>query len=59
MFNTSTGTPTLKKPENSSKELKNFLAVCLCVDVKSRATADELLQVGAVPTKAISGRTAR
>ncbi|KAG0143789.1 hypothetical protein CROQUDRAFT_660765 [Cronartium quercuum f. sp. fusiforme G11] len=38
------GTPTLKKPERLSKELKNFLAVCLCVDVKSRATADELLQ---------------
>ena len=27
------GTPTLKKPEKLSKELKNFLAVCLCVDV--------------------------
>ncbi|POW07014.1 hypothetical protein PSTT_08544 [Puccinia striiformis] len=38
------GTPTLKKPERLSKELKNFLAVCLCVDVKSRATADELTQ---------------
>ncbi|KAA1068918.1 Protein kinase [Puccinia graminis f. sp. tritici] len=38
------GTPTLKKPERLSKELKNFLAVCLCVDVKSRATADELIQ---------------
>ncbi|BGP65783.1 Protein kinase [Rhodotorula toruloides] len=38
------GTPTLKKPEKLSKELKNFLAVCLCVDVKSRATADELLE---------------
>ena len=37
------GTPTLKKPDKLSKELKNFLAVCLCVDVKSRATADELL----------------
>lgn len=39
------GTPTLKKPERLSKELKSFLAVCLCVDVKSRATADELVQV--------------
>lgn len=38
------GTPTLKKPEKLSKELKGFLAVCLCADVKSRATADELLQ---------------
>lgn len=39
------GTPTLKNPEKLSKELKHFLSVCLCVDVKSRATADELLQV--------------
>ncbi|KAI0350991.1 Pkinase-domain-containing protein [Trametes cingulata] len=38
------GTPTLKKPETLSKELKGFLSVCLCVDVKSRATAEELLQ---------------
>ena len=39
------GTPTLKKPETLSKELKGFLSVCLCVDVKSRATAAELLDV--------------
>lgn len=39
------GTPTLKKPETLSAELKNFLAVCLCVDVKSRATSKELLEV--------------
>ena len=38
------GTPTLKKPEKLSRELKGFLAVCLCADVKSRATAEELLQ---------------
>ncbi|OSD03749.1 Pkinase-domain-containing protein [Trametes coccinea BRFM310] len=38
------GTPTLKKPETLSRELKSFLSVCLCVDVKSRATAEELLQ---------------
>ncbi|GJC95765.1 non-specific serine/threonine protein kinase [Colletotrichum higginsianum] len=38
------GTPRLKKPEKLSKELKAFLSVCLCVDVKSRASADELLQ---------------
>ncbi|KAJ2916361.1 hypothetical protein MD484_g4030, partial [Candolleomyces efflorescens] len=38
------GTPTLKKPEQLSRELKSFLAVCLCVDVGSRATADELLE---------------
>jgi serine/threonine-protein kinase CLA4 len=39
------GTPTLKKPEALSRELKHFLSVCLCVDVKSRASADELLDV--------------
>lgn len=38
------GTPTLKTPEKLSRELKHFLSVCLCVDVKSRATAEELLQ---------------
>ncbi|KAF8977182.1 Protein kinase [Entomortierella lignicola] len=38
------GTPTLKKPETLSSELKNFLAVCLCVDVKSRAASKELLE---------------
>lgn len=37
------GTPRLKKPERLSKELKAFLSVCLCVDVKSRASATELL----------------
>ncbi|CAI4218825.1 unnamed protein product [Parascedosporium putredinis] len=34
----------LKKPERISKELKAFLSVCLCVEVKCRASADELLQ---------------
>ncbi|KAI0060104.1 Pkinase-domain-containing protein [Artomyces pyxidatus] len=38
------GTPTLKKPEALSRELKAFLSVCLCVDVKSRATANELIE---------------
>ncbi|KAI7849740.1 kinase-like domain-containing protein [Circinella umbellata] len=38
------GTPSLKNPEQLSQDLKSFLAVCLCVDVKSRATAAELLQ---------------
>ncbi|KAI8100148.1 kinase-like domain-containing protein [Halteromyces radiatus] len=38
------GTPTLKNPEKLSRELKSFLAVCLCVDVRSRATAGELLE---------------
>ncbi|KAI8364810.1 kinase-like domain-containing protein [Choanephora cucurbitarum] len=37
------GTPSLKNPEKLSKELKSYLAVCLCVDVRSRATASELL----------------
>ncbi|KAK2069211.1 hypothetical protein P8C59_003811 [Phyllachora maydis] len=38
------GTPRLKKPEKLSKELKAFLSVCLCVDVKSRASSGELLE---------------
>lgn len=42
------GTPTLKKPEALSRELKSFLSVCLCVDVKSRATANELLEVSLI-----------
>ncbi|KAF2795771.1 serine/threonine-protein kinase-like protein CLA4 [Melanomma pulvis-pyrius CBS 109.77] len=37
------GTPRLKKPDQLSKELKAFLSVCLCVDVKSRASATELI----------------
>jgi len=37
------GTPRLKKPDRLSKELKAFLSVCLCVDVKSRASASELI----------------
>ncbi|KAF2086815.1 Pkinase-domain-containing protein [Saccharata proteae CBS 121410] len=37
------GTPRLKKPDKLSKELKAFLSVCLCVDVRSRATASELM----------------
>ncbi|KAI8882544.1 Pkinase-domain-containing protein [Backusella circina FSU 941] len=38
------GTPSLKNPENLSRELKSYLAVCLCVDVKSRASSAELLE---------------
>ncbi|KAJ2783836.1 Protein kinase [Coemansia interrupta] len=37
------GTPALKRPETLSRELKGFLAECLCVDVQSRATMEELL----------------
>lgn len=39
------GTPALKSPEKLSAELKHFLSVCLCVDVKSRASTTELLTV--------------
>jgi serine/threonine-protein kinase CLA4 len=38
------GTPRLKKPEKLSKELKSFLSQCLCVDIRSRASAGELLK---------------
>ncbi|KAJ1950394.1 Protein kinase [Linderina macrospora] len=38
------GTPALKHPEMLSRELKGFLAECLCVDVQSRATVGELLK---------------
>ncbi|CAO3591926.1 unnamed protein product [Absidia cylindrospora] len=38
------GTPSLKTPERLSRDLKSFLAVCLCVDSKSRATSNELLE---------------
>jgi len=38
------GTPRLKNPNKLSRELKAFLSVCLCVDVRSRASADELLK---------------
>ncbi|KAJ2009861.1 Protein kinase [Coemansia thaxteri] len=37
------GTPALKHPETLSRELKGFLAECLCVDVQSRATMEELM----------------
>lgn len=38
------GTPKLKHPEKLSIGLKQFLSNCLCVDVKSRSTAADLLQ---------------
>ncbi|XBW38458.1 hypothetical protein QEN19_004046 [Hanseniaspora menglaensis] len=37
------GTPRLKYPQGLSVELKRFLSVCLCVDVRFRASANELL----------------
>ena len=42
---TTNGTPSLKNPEALTREFKSFLSMCLCVDVPSRATAAELLQV--------------
>ncbi|KAJ6459553.1 kinase-like domain-containing protein [Mycena sanguinolenta] len=38
------GTPTLVMPEVTSRELAGFLEACLSVDVRSRATANELLE---------------
>lgn len=38
------GTPTLKHPERLSNVFKDFLAICLSVDVSARATAPEALQ---------------
>lgn len=38
------GTPSLKDPDSLSDELKGFLAECLCVEVKSRASSSELLK---------------
>lgn len=38
------GTPKLKKPELLSNSIKKFLLICLCVDVRFRASTDELLQ---------------
>ncbi|QLQ80867.1 hypothetical protein HG537_0E02220 [Torulaspora globosa] len=37
------GTPRLKHPETLSLEIKRFLSVCLCVDVRYRASTEELL----------------
>ncbi|GAV47797.1 hypothetical protein ZYGR_0I00930 [Zygosaccharomyces rouxii] len=37
------GTPKLRSPERLSLEIKRFLSVCLCVDVKYRASTEELL----------------
>jgi protein-serine/threonine kinase len=39
----SNGTPTLKHPELLSNDIMDFLTVCLCVEVKFRATTDNLL----------------
>jgi protein-serine/threonine kinase len=39
------GTPTIKKPEDLSSEIKGFFSVTLCVHLDSRATASELLDV--------------
>jgi protein-serine/threonine kinase len=39
------GTPTLKHPERLSASFKDFLSVCLSVDVKTRADATEAVEV--------------
>ena len=38
------GTPKLKDADSVSMALKQFLSTCLCVEVKSRSTAHELLE---------------
>jgi protein-serine/threonine kinase len=38
------GTPALKHPERLSSAFKDFLAICLSVEVKVRADAKEALQ---------------
>ncbi|EGV60329.1 Protein kinase [Yamadazyma tenuis] len=38
------GTPKLKHPEFLSTSIKKFLSICLCVDVRYRATTDELVK---------------
>ncbi|ORZ37824.1 kinase-like domain-containing protein, partial [Catenaria anguillulae PL171] len=38
------GTPTLKKPDRLSMVFKDFLAVCLNVDVNQRASSAELME---------------
>ncbi|KAI8325901.1 Pkinase-domain-containing protein [Martensiomyces pterosporus] len=48
------GTPALKNPEKLSRDLKGFLAECLCVDVQSRATMEELLTQEFLVTQARS-----
>lgn len=42
------GTPTLKQPDKLSQDLKQFLSVCLCVDVNFRATSTELLKASPI-----------
>ncbi|CAH2350995.1 serine/threonine-protein kinase Cla4p [[Candida] railenensis] len=38
------GTPKLQKPEELSVSIKKFLSICLCVDVRFRASVDELIE---------------
>lgn len=45
------GTPKLKKPELLSNLIKKFLSICLCVDVRYRATTDELLEHSFIQNK--------
>jgi hypothetical protein len=39
------GTPSLRHPERLTGAFKDFLALCLSVDVKARANSDEALRV--------------
>jgi hypothetical protein len=39
---------TLKKPEVLTRKLRSFLSLWMCVDVKSRMTAAELLDVSSL-----------
>lgn len=38
------GTPKLKDPGALSDDIKKFLSICLCVDIRYRANTDELLE---------------
>jgi serine/threonine protein kinase len=42
------GTPILARPEVASRQIKSFLSHCLCVDVRSRAPAEELSTVSSL-----------
>lgn len=44
------GTPKLKNPELLSNNIKKFLSICLCVDVRYRATTDELMKHSFITT---------
>ncbi|ODQ78449.1 hypothetical protein BABINDRAFT_39176, partial [Babjeviella inositovora NRRL Y-12698] len=53
------GTPKLKHPEQLSDDIKKFLSICLCVDVRYRAKTEELARhsflAKACPISELSG----